>query len=113
VLFDVVLNVLDLERGESRTPALDVKPYDFDLKIARFDLYFHVQENGGMLRFNVDYSTKLFEKSTVELYIKYFKDIIFAVLQNPGKKLGEIEIIDEKIKEEVLADFNVEFEDEL
>lgn len=112
VLFDVVLNVLDLERGDVKTSGLGVEPYDLDLKIARFDLYFHFQKGGDILSLTVEYSTKLFKKQTIELYIKYFKDIISTILENPGKKIMEIEIMDERIKDNVLLDFNVELENE-
>jgi molybdopterin/thiamine biosynthesis adenylyltransferase/acyl carrier protein len=97
-VFDVFFAVQNMERPYFQVPGLRLKPYDYNTNIARFDLVFHVFEQGEQIDIALDYSTRLFKKETVEMFIKNFNEIITAVLENPDIHLQDIEISTEVIK---------------
>jgi amino acid adenylation domain-containing protein len=75
-------------------------------KIAKFDMALFAIEIEDRLQFILEYCTKLFKKETIVKFIKYFKNIISAVLRDPGQKISTIEIITGEEKKQLLYDFN-------
>jgi amino acid adenylation domain-containing protein len=104
-LFDVVFGFLSME---AFLPGIDIpdltfKPYDYTIQRSRFDMVFLARELGSKLTFTIEYITKLFKKETIEQYVKYFKNIVKGVLEDPRKKIKEIDIMSEHEKEEILS----------
>ncbi|UCH95996.1 MAG: amino acid adenylation domain-containing protein [Candidatus Aminicenantes bacterium] len=97
-IFDVFFAVQNMERPYFQVPGLQLRPYEYDTGIARFDLVFHVFEQGDQLNIAVDYCTHLFKKETVEMFIKNFNEIAAAVLEDPDIHLQDIDISTEVIK---------------
>ena len=52
----------------------------------------NARETGEILSFDLEYCTKLFKKTTIKKFISYFQEITTAVVENPGNKLGDIEL---------------------
>jgi hypothetical protein len=99
-IFDVFFAVQNMERPYFQVPGLQLRPYEYDSRIARFDLVFHVFEQGVQLNIVVDYCTQLFKKETVEMFIKNFNEIAAVVVENPDIYLQDIEISTEVMKAE-------------
>ncbi|MCP4155657.1 MAG: amino acid adenylation domain-containing protein, partial [bacterium] len=51
------------------------------------------------------YNANIYETEFIERATRHFKSVIRQVLENPGIKLPEIEIIEEKKKEKIIAQF--------
>jgi amino acid adenylation domain-containing protein len=112
-LFDVIFGFHNMQVLETEVPGLKVKPtYQYQNKTSRIDLMLNGMELKGRLDFVFEYCTELFKGETIEKYTNYFKRIVSTILENPGKKLFEIEIIEEKKKKERLTHFNVNLENE-
>ncbi|MGD2087720.1 MAG: amino acid adenylation domain-containing protein [Candidatus Aminicenantes bacterium] len=87
------------------------KPGKTDLNVKRYhyeketnigeDLLLFGYFEGEQLSFTLNYYTGLFKKETIARYVGYFKEIVKMVIENPGKKLKEIEIISAQEKEEL------------
>ncbi|UCH92156.1 MAG: amino acid adenylation domain-containing protein [Candidatus Aminicenantes bacterium] len=110
-LFDVMLvfqSSLESLRDtrEQKTNDLKIKPYSYEKRTSKFDLTLGVTEIGEKLYFSVVYGTKLFKEETIVRFIDYFKKVMASIINNPGKKLAEIEIISGEEKNRVLYDFN-------
>jgi amino acid adenylation domain-containing protein len=105
-LFDVMLVLQNVEFKPLEIPGLQLSAFDFEKKQSKFDLTLTGGEFGDKLFFSFEYSTKLFKEETIKRYIKYFRKIISSVLENPGKKIFEIEIILEEEKGKILFEFN-------
>ena len=106
-LFDVVFTYNSQAKEASRPTGNGIpvlKPVDtvYIKKISKFDLTLICTEDDNKLFFRFDYRTKLFKKETIEKYVGYFKEIASAVLDNPGKKISEIEVIKEEEKRTIL-----------
>ncbi|UCH95064.1 MAG: amino acid adenylation domain-containing protein [Candidatus Aminicenantes bacterium] len=82
-------------------------PYDFQNTTAKFDLTLSAVKDGRNLLLSFQYTEKLFKEETIKRYIDYFKKIVSGIVENPGLKLKQIEIISEAEKRKVLHDFNL------
>jgi len=81
-------------------PGLVLKPFFYKNKVSRVDLLFFIKDIADHLEFEVEYSTRLFREETIRNFMNYFKTILSVVSNNPGKKIGEIEILPaEEIRE--------------
>ncbi|MCK5055781.1 MAG: amino acid adenylation domain-containing protein [Candidatus Aminicenantes bacterium] len=105
-LFDVLFVLQDAVFSGLEIARLKLRPYEYKRKTAKFDLCLEGLETGGNLVFNLEYSTQLFKESTIKRFSEYFKKIISSVIDDPGKKILEIEIISEEEKTQLLFDFN-------
>jgi hypothetical protein len=113
-LFDVVFTLQDRDIivQEFDIPDMKLESFQQENKIAKFDLTFIGLESKQGLTFIVEYCTRLFKEETIEWFIRDFKYIVSSVLDNPDKKLSEIEIISEEEKNQILYQFNDELENE-
>ncbi|NIM14869.1 MAG: amino acid adenylation domain-containing protein [Candidatus Aminicenantes bacterium] len=69
---------------------------------SHFDLYLAVAEIKGMIHLTFEYCTKLFKAERIEKFILYFRRIVAAVIDNPGIKLADIDILDDDDKNYLL-----------
>jgi amino acid adenylation domain-containing protein len=84
----------------------EVHNYEYEHRIAKFDMTLAAVDEGESLYFDWEYCTWLFKNETIKRFIRYFKKIISSVDREPGIKIGQIDIITEEDKRQVLYDFN-------
>ncbi|MCP4155566.1 MAG: amino acid adenylation domain-containing protein, partial [bacterium] len=110
-IFDFMLVLQNLETQTNDIPevkieALTVKPLKYNRTTARFDMYLTVVDAGEYLKFKLEYATALFKEETVKRCIRYYQNIVAAILENPQTQIAGIEILTGKEREEVLYTFN-------
>ena len=76
------------------------------MKTAKFDMIWGVTESTEKLSCFVEYCIKILNKMTIERFVLYFKQLVSSIVNNPGIRLCEIDIIPEKQKKQILYDFN-------
>ncbi|MGD2087372.1 MAG: non-ribosomal peptide synthase/polyketide synthase [Candidatus Aminicenantes bacterium] len=110
-LFDIMFilqnfntNPVDIE-GEAESN-FKMKPFKYTNMTSKFDLTLTAVESGEQVYFTFEYCTKLFKKKTIQRFIGYFKKIISALLEEPGKRIADIEIMLGEEKRQILFDFN-------
>jgi amino acid adenylation domain-containing protein len=105
-LFDVMFILQNLGAPEVEIPDLKTTPYSYETKISKFDLRLDcIEQNQGM-SLRVEYSTHLFRQETIKRFMRYFKNVIRDVIENPFAKIGDMEIISQDEKEQLLYKFN-------
>jgi amino acid adenylation domain-containing protein len=120
--FEDLVEKLAIVRDTSRNPVFDVmfalqnlteqgKVFDqnidgYESRVAKFDLILLALENKEKLVFSLEYCTRLFKEGTIERFIGYFKNLVSAVLDNPGQRIGDIEVLSEAEKRQILVEFN-------
>jgi len=94
-----------------------IKPYRYENKLAKGDMIFHGMDTGDNLSFMVEYSSELFKEETISNFVTFFKTITTAILDIPGIKLKQIEVISKDEKERIFSgiqeknkDINIEFD---
>ncbi|MCP4150357.1 MAG: amino acid adenylation domain-containing protein, partial [bacterium] len=99
-LFDIMFTMQELDMNmpvqEEEKLSANVEEQEADTTgdirgTTKFDLSLNAVAKEKFF-FSFEYSTKLFKRDSVERYIKNFKEIIAAVMENKHIKLGEIRI---------------------
>jgi amino acid adenylation domain-containing protein len=103
-LFDLMFTFQNFEVGVGG--GLEQTLYPFVDEIAKFDLTLRGMEAGERLIFAFQFCTKLFKRETIERCVSYFKKIALSVVENPEKKISEIEVIPEAERRCLLHEFN-------
>jgi tyrocidine synthetase-3 len=123
--FEDLVEKLPLERDMSRNPLFDVMLVlqnisasaqpgargqidlaALDKDTAKFDLSLYAMERGSRLCLFFEYCTRLFQRQTIERFIRHFKRVIAAVIESPNQEIGEVEILSPEEREKILFDFN-------
>jgi polyketide synthase PksJ len=95
-LFDAAFGfqVFDIPAQENQNQVSDTKQnhYQYESKIAKFDLSFYGKKAGNLLDIEVEYSTKLFKEKTIMRFIQYFNEIITIVIENKHIRLKSIKL---------------------
>ncbi|MFC2145980.1 amino acid adenylation domain-containing protein, partial [Acidobacteriota bacterium] len=115
-LFDVMFALQDMfekkekihetEKTDEDSMSINQNQYSYRNRTAQFDLVLIGRETDDKLVLGYQYCTKLFKEATIERSITHFKNIIAVVIETPGIKIGEIDILTAKEKKQVLYDFN-------
>ncbi|MCP5054836.1 MAG: amino acid adenylation domain-containing protein, partial [bacterium] len=112
-LFDVMFQFNNFEVPGLEVPGLRVSGYRHEWKISKFDLTLWGWEGEEGLTFAFEYATPLFKRETIQLFIRYFKEIAGSVAHTPQRKLGQLQRISPGNKEELLQTLNQEVEAEV
>jgi hypothetical protein len=91
-LFDTMFTLQNIDTPAAEIPGLKLKPYDYKLPKARFDMTWMGEEREETLWFTVEYCTRLFKEQTVKQFGDYFITIINAVVNNRNIRLKDIDV---------------------
>ncbi|MDQ1350460.1 MAG: hypothetical protein QG657_762 [Acidobacteriota bacterium] len=105
-MFDVMFIMQNVDSPKINMPNARVKPYPYQNLTAKFDLKLDCVERIEEIELRFEYSTRLFKEDTLKRFIRYFLRIVSTVTTNPAKKIGDIEIISDEEKEQLLYNFN-------
>jgi amino acid adenylation domain-containing protein len=103
-IFDVMFELKNvLDSPQRKIPTARLEHYHYELRTAKFDMDWSATEKKSMISFAIIYCTKLFKRSTIYLFIDYFRDIISNILKNPRSKFSEITKISTGRKQKILS----------
>jgi amino acid adenylation domain-containing protein len=105
-LFDIMFAYQNFAAPDLKIPGMTLTPYPSNHVIAQFDILLSIYEATDELIVRCDYSKALFKKATIEKFLTYFNKIINAVLTNVHIKIGQIDLLDEQEKQQLLQEFN-------
>ncbi|HLP59831.1 MAG TPA: amino acid adenylation domain-containing protein, partial [Candidatus Deferrimicrobium sp.] len=104
-IFDVVFNLLNQQEHNSVIENIG-NLNKHKRSAAKFDMTLTGGELGERLFFSIEYCTRLFESGTIDRMIQYFKHIVEELALEPNLRIGEIEIITQQEREQILHEFN-------
>jgi len=105
-LFDTMIVLQNMSVPEMNIDKLTFRSYKFENKVSKFDITLEVIERTEKIIINIEYCTKLYRKSTIEKLASHFVNIVKEVVDNPYKKLSQIQMIDDEEKKLILGEFN-------
>ena len=77
-------------------PGLEVSPFTaVPHDISKFDLTLSLQEEGNQIVGELEYATALFERSTIERYIGYFRRLLEAMVADDRQKVDRLPMLPE------------------
>jgi NRPS condensation-like uncharacterized protein len=107
-LFQVVFVLQNAPVKNLELSGLRLRPVEFEVKSAPFDLVFALSENGDLLAGSVTYNTELFDKQTVERLLGQYQKVLEGVVADPEQPLSSLAILqDSEIDSHAVADFAV------
>jgi amino acid adenylation domain-containing protein/FkbH-like protein len=92
----------------STLPGLTVEPIseEVDTATAKFDLTFHVQEVGSTLKAIAEYSTDLFDESSIDRLMQRYQVLLEAIVADPGRPVGQQPLLTGAERQQILVDWN-------
>ncbi|WP_431040584.1 amino acid adenylation domain-containing protein [Streptomyces sp. P1-3] len=126
VPFEAVVDALQLERSLSHSPVfqvafvlqeaqadsrvrlgeLDVSLIEFDFDITKFDATLDLRETPDGLVGAVEYNTSLFDRETVQRFVRHYTALLHAVVAEPQERISRLSTLDEAERRQVLHEWN-------
>ncbi|MFJ8166812.1 amino acid adenylation domain-containing protein, partial [Streptomyces sp. NPDC096136] len=98
-LFQVAFVLQNTEEAEFELPGLDVRPEESHTSTSRLDVLISLGEEHdgertptGITGF-IEYSTDLYDRSTIETLITRWTQLLRAVVANPSQRIGSLDIL--------------------
>ena len=105
-LFDTLFIMQNIDQPPLRLEGLTIVPCDFDSGVSRFDLTLIALQTEEGFCFSLEYSTHLFGEDTMRRLASHFVNILKQVAEDPGVKLGRLDMLTEAEKRQLILDFN-------
>ena len=106
VLQNMGVNVLEIE-------GLQFTEYDSGQDYAKFDLTITAFEAKEKVLFKVEYCRDLFRRETIAKFVMHLQNLIKAIAADPNTLLGEIDILSEDERHQLLCEYNNRLTEEL
>src|SRR4051812_49210351 len=91
---------------ELRFPGLTVEFLDQTTETAKFDLSLGVAEQGDILITGVEYSTELFEATTIRRLLQHYESLLQAIVALPGQSISELPLLAESERRQLLVEWS-------
>lgn len=111
-LFDAVFGFQGAEDRDLDMAGLKLKPFEGEYNITHFDLIFNGMKSKNRVFFSIMYSTKLFERETIELWRYRFLVLIESVLKNVKCKIKDLDFttaLEKELKKSKHQDVDFDF----
>jgi amino acid adenylation domain-containing protein len=105
-LFQVMLGLQTGLTESLRLPGLEIEPVELDNGTSKFDLTLLFNQTPADLRIRCEYSTDLFERGTIEQFLRHFEVLLKGALENPGLRLSQLPLLTDAEREQVLFKWN-------
>ena len=106
-LFQVMFAWQNADEGSLELPGLKLQPLQSSSPgAAKFDLTLSLQEAGGKIVGGMEYATSLFEPSTIERYLGYFRTLLEAMVADDTQTVARLPILSPSERHRVLYEWN-------
>ncbi|HEX3606333.1 MAG TPA: amino acid adenylation domain-containing protein, partial [Candidatus Dormibacteraeota bacterium] len=123
--FERIVDEVNVERDRSRPPlmqtmlalnstpgvpfalrGLAVEPLDTPARVSRFDLSLGLSDQGGELGGGFEYSTDLFDRTTMARLAGHLVHLLAAVADDPSRRVAAIELLSPAERQQVAVELN-------
>jgi amino acid adenylation domain-containing protein len=107
-LFQVMLIFQNAAKQVFEIQGLEMEELPFDTGIAKFDLSAEVYEDveEDYFYWSFEYNTDLFEQATIRKMIDHFRNLLYAVLENPDQSLSQIVLMSAAERDHLVVELN-------
>ncbi|HEX8145822.1 MAG TPA: amino acid adenylation domain-containing protein, partial [Pyrinomonadaceae bacterium] len=105
-LFQVAFAMQNADAGSLELEGLKLKPLSVENHTSKFDLGLHMAESGRVLTGTVEYSTDLFDASTIERLVGHYRELLEAVVADAGRCVADLPLLTAPERRQLLSDFN-------
>jgi len=106
-LFQVMLVLLNLP-GSSKLGVgeIELSVEAIENKISKFEFTFHVSQSNNGLSVLIAYNTDLYREDTIIRMAGHFKQLLNAVVKEPGQTIDSLQMLTEAEEQQLLVEFN-------
>jgi amino acid adenylation domain-containing protein len=106
-LFQVSFQLFSLPENRGKDPVeVSATTIAVSRGSAIFDLAVNLWEATDEIRGHVEYSTDLFESSTIRRFIGHYRTLLKSISANPDAKLSELQMLSEAEQRQILLEWN-------
>ncbi len=105
-LFQIMFQMENTPKEELPLPGLVLSPVEVERVTTQFDLSFDVMENDDGLIAVAEYSTDLFNKTTISSMLRRWQILLEGVVANPDARLDELPLLTAVEREELLRNWS-------
>jgi amino acid adenylation domain-containing protein/non-ribosomal peptide synthase protein (TIGR01720 family) len=110
-LFQVMFTMQNNPQKEVQTADVTLEALEIENNISKFDLSLSLAEEGKNISGAMEFNTDLFDRSTIERMITYFKGLLISLVEHPEIPLSKIWLITDDEETHLLKSLN-NFSDE-
>ncbi|MBW8687224.1 non-ribosomal peptide synthetase [Chitinophaga rhizophila] len=93
-IFDTMFVYQNMPMPEGEYDGLRIRPVNVDSGISKFDLTLEVYDDGTALRYQLEYATSLFNRSTIVTFNQRLNALLQHVLADPGTVISQLSLAD-------------------
>ncbi len=105
-IFQVMLIMQNAPQGELTLPGLTLRPQESSYEVEKYDLTLSLLDEGERVVAGIGFASDLFERTTIERWIGYFKDILTQMARAPQRHVGDIELLRGTERARLVTEYN-------
>ncbi|HEX7186485.1 MAG TPA: amino acid adenylation domain-containing protein [Thermoanaerobaculia bacterium] len=105
-LFQVMCTLQNQPWPELRLGAMRIAPLELDPGVAKLDLNLTWVEQAGSLEGSLEYNTDLWDGATAQRLLRHYLALVRAVLDEPERAIGDLPLLGETERRQILMDWN-------
>ncbi|MET0622967.1 MAG: amino acid adenylation domain-containing protein [Pyrinomonadaceae bacterium] len=105
-LFQVMFALQNAPAAPLKLASLKLNLVEIPPETARFDLTLSLAEDGGRLSGQLEYNSDLFDADAVALMLGHYRRLLESVVEDPGARLSELELLTEAERRRLLLEWN-------
>ncbi|WP_230961076.1 condensation domain-containing protein, partial [Burkholderia cepacia] len=105
-LFQVMFTLQNTPHNELHLPGLSLASYPLPRSTSQFDMSLSLEEQAGSLSGTIEYASDLFDHGTVERIATQLTTLLEAMVHDPARTIGSLDLLSADERQQVLHDFN-------
>ncbi|MEU1268707.1 amino acid adenylation domain-containing protein [Streptomyces sp. NPDC005799] len=106
-LFQTMFAWVPSMRKELELPGLEVELREDAAHVpAKFDMVLALADEGRQLTGEIDYAVALFNRATIERYVRQFQRVLRLMTERPDAEIADLTLLDENEQRALLATFS-------
>ena len=105
-LFQTMFILQNAPKQVTRLPGVLIEELELDSGLAKFDLTLEIAEKEGGLYCQIEYSTDLFERSTIQRMALHFQNLILSAVEDPACPITKLNMLGVAERKQLTLDWN-------
>ncbi len=105
-LFQVMMSFQSAAPGPPALRGLTVDLVPVETRTSKFDFVMGVEEKGGSLSCHCEYSTDLFEDTTIRRMLGHFRNLLEGIVADPQHRLSAFDLMSNSERHQILVEWN-------
>ena len=105
-LVQAMFDMVNVPSQELQLPGLTFSHYDAEMVVSKFDIACTAAEVGDEIAASLDYSTDLFEPTSIERIESRFRTVLRNITEDPSRRVDDLPLTTSAERRQLLISFN-------